>query len=72
MRSPIRAKENITTNQNSKQKQEKLLKAREKVGGLVATGFSFEFDWFREWRELSQPIREQSEGLLSPLSPLSQ
>ena len=53
IRSPIRAKENITTNQNSKQKQEKLLKAREKVGGLVATGFSFEFDLFREWRELS-------------------
>ena len=58
---PIRAEEDINQLE-LKIKTRKLLKAREIVSGSVATGFSFEFDWLRVWRELSTPIREQSEG----------
>ena len=58
---PIRRKEISYESQSEfKVKTTKLPKARENAGDQVAAGFSFACDWFREWREYSGPIREQS------------
>lgn len=34
-------------------------KARQNASDQVMVGFSFAFDWLREWREFSRPIKER-------------
>ena len=42
-----------------KVKTAKLPKARENAGDRVMIGVSFAFNWLREWRKFSLPIRER-------------
>ena len=50
------------TNESSKQKQTKLLKARENAGDQVVIALSFASDWLREWYEFSEPITGRSKA----------
>lgn len=38
-----------------------LPKARESVGDQVVIGFSFAFDWLRDWHEFSGPITKKKD-----------
>ena len=58
---PVRNGEKIARSQlESKVNNKNLTEARENKSDQVAIDFSFEYDWFRKWREFSGPITEQS------------
>ena len=57
LKQPIRQKGNVKSSQwQLKVKTGKLPKARENEGDQATIRFSFEYDWLRKRREISEPI----------------